>query len=64
MQDLKDIQNKIDFLKSLISLCKKHGLLITENYSGYSLLVELDEHNTVEDLESLLHSYKSSSFLD
>lgn len=62
MQDLKDIQNKIDFLKSLISLCKKHGLLITENYSGYSLLVELDEHNTVEDLESLLSSYDSKLY--
>lgn len=64
MQDLKDVQNKIDFLESLISLCKKHSLLITENYSGYSLLVELDANNTVEDLESLLHSYKSFSFLD
>ena len=62
MPDLKDIQNKIDFLKSLISLCKKHGLLITENYSGYSLLVELDEHNTVEDLESLLSSYDSKLY--
>ena len=62
MQDLKDIQNKIDFLKSLISLCKKHGLLITENYSGYSLLVELDERNTVEDLESLLSSYDSKLY--
>ena len=59
MQDLKDVQNKIDFLESLISLCKKHGLLITENYSGYSLLVELDANNTVEDLESLLCGYKN-----
>lgn len=60
MQDFKDVQNKIDFLESLISLCKKHSLLITENYSGYSLLVELDEHNTVEDLEYLLCGYKNN----